>query len=91
MADASSKTSPIAVGIDLGTTYSAIAVMNDLGRVEVLRNAEGDTTTPSVVLFDPNEREPLVGREAQEPGGGHAGPRGGVGEAVHGNRHAMGV
>jgi len=53
------------VGIDLGTTYSAVAAMNDAGRVDVLKNREGGSTTPSVVLFDPDEPEPLVGEEAK--------------------------
>lgn len=41
-----------AVGIDLGTTYSAIAHVNRHGVPEVLQNAEGDRITPSVILFD---------------------------------------
>ena len=57
------------VGIDLGTTYSVVAVMRDHGEVEVLRNREGETTTPSVVLFDPDEPRPLVGAEAKDLGG----------------------
>ena len=40
------------IGIDLGTTFSAIAVINEHGVPEVLENAEGERTTPSVVLFD---------------------------------------
>jgi molecular chaperone DnaK len=39
------------VGIDLGTTYSAFAAVNDLGKPEVLLNREGERITPSVVLF----------------------------------------
>ncbi len=41
-----------AVGIDLGTTYSAIAHVNRHGVPEILLNAEGDRITPSVILFD---------------------------------------
>ncbi len=41
------------VGIDLGTTYSAVAVVDDFGKPIVLKNADGQTTTPSVVFFDP--------------------------------------
>jgi molecular chaperone DnaK len=44
-----------AVGIDLGTTYSAVAVVNKDGVPEILPNAEGDHITPSVVLFDGDE------------------------------------
>jgi molecular chaperone DnaK len=39
------------VGIDLGTTYSAVASVNDLGKPEILVNREGERITPSVVLF----------------------------------------
>lgn len=51
-----------AVGIDLGTTYSVIAHVNDVGRPETIPNAEGELLTPSVVLFDGDEV--IVGREA---------------------------
>lgn len=51
-----------AVGIDLGTTYSVIAHVNDVGKPETIPNAEGDLLTPSVVLFD--DDEVIVGREA---------------------------
>ncbi|MFH1676747.1 MAG: Hsp70 family protein [bacterium] len=54
-----------AVGIDLGTTYSAIAIVNDIGRAEVIQNREGELTTPSVVLFDPDEPEPIIGSNAK--------------------------
>ncbi|KLO24900.1 MULTISPECIES: molecular chaperone DnaK [unclassified Marinitoga] len=39
------------VGIDLGTTNSAIAWMKPDGNVEVIPNAEGKRTTPSIVHF----------------------------------------
>jgi len=42
----------VAVGIDLGTTNSAIAYVNAHGVPEVLPNAEGDRITPSVILFE---------------------------------------
>jgi molecular chaperone DnaK len=47
------------VGIDLGTTFSAIAWVNGLGKPEIIRNRDGDTVTPSVVLFQGDS--PLVG------------------------------
>lgn len=40
------------VGIDLGTTYSAIAHLNEDGEPEVIENADGRPITPSVVLLD---------------------------------------
>lgn len=52
-----------AVGIDLGTTNSVIAVL-EAERPEVIANTEGGRTTPSVVAFrDNNER--LVGQLAK--------------------------
>ncbi len=39
------------VGIDLGTTYSAIARLNDDGDPEIIPNADNRTITPSVVLL----------------------------------------
>jgi molecular chaperone DnaK len=52
-----------AVGIDLGTTNSVIAAMEG-GQTQVIPNAEGNRTTPSVVAFlDTGER--LVGQMAR--------------------------
>ena len=39
------------IGIDLGTTYSAIAIVGDTGKPELVSNREGERITPSVVLF----------------------------------------
>jgi molecular chaperone DnaK len=52
------------VGIDLGTTYSAIARVNELGLPEILTNAEGEKLTPSVVMFDGESA--VVGSVARE-------------------------
>ena len=60
-----------AVGIDLGTTYSAVATINEAGRPEVLTNFEGALTTPSIVLFD-ESGETIVGERARDLGQGQA-------------------
>ncbi|MCY1658285.1 molecular chaperone DnaK [Dietzia sp. SL131] len=52
-----------AVGIDLGTTNSAVAVLEG-GDATVIANAEGARTTPSVVAFAKNG-EVLVGQPAK--------------------------
>ena len=41
-----------AVGIDLGTTYSAVAWVDEYGKPVILKNADGQVTTPSVVFID---------------------------------------
>ena len=54
---------PKAVGIDLGTTNSVVAVL-EAGEPVVIPNSEGSRTTPSMVAFnDKNER--LVGQVAK--------------------------
>ncbi|PTD93353.1 molecular chaperone DnaK [archaeon SCG-AAA382B04] len=50
------------LGIDLGTTNSAMAIMEG-GDAEIIENAEGDRTTPSIVGFKDGER--LVGKSAK--------------------------
>lgn len=40
------------LGIDLGTTYSCVARLDEYGRPEVLPNLDGELTTPSVVYFE---------------------------------------
>ena len=48
------------LGIDLGTTYSCVAVVAQFGQPRVLVNREGTTTTPSVVSFE-DDNSALVG------------------------------
>ncbi len=43
------------IGIDLGTTNSAIAVVNEFGKAEIIPNKEGERITPSVVMFDDDQ------------------------------------
>lgn len=52
-------------GIDLGTTYSCIAYVDETGRATVINNAEGSNTTPSVVNFD-SSNQVVVGQVAKE-------------------------
>ncbi|MFG2005223.1 Hsp70 family protein [Spirillospora sp. NPDC048911] len=52
-------------GIDLGTTYSCIASIDDVGRPSVLRNLEGTDTTPSVVYFESGDNV-VVGATAKD-------------------------
>ena len=52
-------------GIDLGTTYSCIAYIDDNGKPVVLKNAEGDLTTPSAVFFE-TQTDITVGSAAKE-------------------------
>lgn len=55
------------LGIDLGTTNSAIALWDtEQGRATVLENHEGNPLTPSVVAFDGEARPTLVGAAAVE-------------------------
>ena len=50
-------------GIDLGTTYSCIARVDETARAELIKNFEGEYITPSVVLFDGDNV--IVGSQAK--------------------------
>jgi molecular chaperone DnaK len=52
-------------GIDLGTTNSCIASVDDTGRPVIHKSAVGEDTTPSVVYFDSPENV-VVGRQAKD-------------------------
>lgn len=51
------------IGIDLGTTNSCVAILEN-GNVKVLENAEGTRTTPSIIAYT-NDGETLVGQPAK--------------------------
>jgi molecular chaperone DnaK len=52
------------IGIDLGTTNSAMAVMEG-GEPTIIPNAEGNRTTPSIVAVNPKTNERMVGQVAK--------------------------
>lgn len=55
-------------GIDLGTTYSVVAYIDETGRPAVVRNTDGEDTTPSVVYFETADNT-VVGKTAKEAAG----------------------
>jgi molecular chaperone DnaK len=52
-------------GIDLGTTQSSIAYIDDSGRPVIVKSALGEDTTPSAVFFE-SSRHAVVGRAARD-------------------------
>ena len=52
------------IGIDLGTTYSAVAQLDDLGRPTIV-SIDGESITPSVVEFS-SDTSYTVGKEAKK-------------------------
>jgi molecular chaperone DnaK len=56
---------PNYIGIDLGTTFSAVATLDETGRPIIVHNRDGENITPSVVSFlEPNHSE--VGETARK-------------------------
>ena len=55
------------VGIDLGTTFSAIAHINEYGQPEIIPNTDSDRITASVVMFDEEDgaAKIIVGKDAK--------------------------
>ena len=53
------------VGIDLGTTFSALSMLNAIGKPEIVPNADGERLTPSAIFFDEENPDVIrVGVEA---------------------------
>ncbi|MCF2635376.1 Hsp70 family protein [Prevotellamassilia timonensis] len=53
------------IGIDLGTTYSAVSTIDEYGKPIILKNCDGEHLTPSVVYFD-DHGNAIAGAEAKE-------------------------
>ena len=51
------------IGIDLGTSYSAISTIDDNGNPKIIRNSEGQESTPTCLLFEGDTI--TVGEEAR--------------------------
>jgi len=52
-------------GIDLGTTHSCVAYIDEVGKPAIVKSAIGEDTTPSAVYFE-SERNVVVGRAAKD-------------------------
>src|SRR5664280_2540259 len=52
-------------GIDLGTTYSCVAYIDETGRPSIVKNNYSEDTTPSVVFFE-SDTNVVVGKVAKE-------------------------
>ena len=53
------------VGIDLGTTFSALSILNAIGKPEIIPNTDGERLTPSAIFFDEENSDIVrVGIEA---------------------------
>ncbi|MFF3753181.1 Hsp70 family protein [Streptomyces sp. NPDC002018] len=70
------------MGIDLWTTYCAVAVADRSGSPSIVRNREGENITPSVVMFQGDTV--VVGSQAKRSAGHGSRLRGAVCQALHG-------
>jgi len=61
-----SNQSKKAYGIDLGTTYSAIAVLDEHGMPQLIRNEDGNSELLPSAVFFPEDGDPVVGEEAKK-------------------------
>ena len=53
------------VGIDLGTTFSTLAILNTIGKPEIIPNCDGERLTPSAIFFDEENPDVIrIGIEA---------------------------
>lgn len=80
-------------GIDLGAAYSCVARVDETGRPVVLKNANGEDTTPSVAWFE-SPGNVVVGRQAKDsailfPGSVAALVKRDMGRDVHYNFHGQ--
>lgn len=55
------------VGIDLGTTYSAVGMIDETGRPKIVHNPDGDNITPSCVYME--DGKIMVGEDARKTWG----------------------
>ena len=58
------------IGIDLGTTYSAIAAINPAGKPEIVPNGDGERVTASAVFFQ-SDGSTIVGQSAIDVAGAY--------------------
>jgi len=56
----------VTIGIDLGTTYSAVAYVDEHGDARIIPNSQSERITPSVVLFMDEENQVVVGKTAKD-------------------------
>ncbi|MBI14700.1 MAG: hypothetical protein CL782_00310 [Chloroflexi bacterium] len=55
---------PKIIGVDLGTTNTVLAYLDEVGDPQIVRTPEGDNLTPSAVYIDPETDQTSIGKEA---------------------------